>query len=123
MAEQLIWNVTVRAEGGPQLSAEDTVEVEAYDKLSVDVPTGDADFTVELGPGAADRIVCLVILPATPSDDLRYKVGADEIPLDQPTFLFGGGVALTGNPETLTFKNKGAQDAAVEILIGRDATP
>ena len=123
MAEQLIWNLTVRAEGGPQLTAADAIDVDAYDKVSVLIPKGGGDFIVELGPGAADRITCLVILPAKLSAKLSYKVGAKAITLDQPTFLFGGGVALTGNPQSLTFNNTDAEDAAVQILIGRDATP
>lgn len=122
MAEQLIWDVTVRADGGPQVTGSGAFEVEAYDKLSVVVPAG-ANLAVDLGPGAAGRIACLVILPAQPSDDLSYDVSGTDITLDEPQFLFGGAVNLTGNPAALTFANAGGQDAAVEILLGRDATP
>lgn len=123
MAEKLIWNLTVRAEGGPQLTAKATMPVEAYDKLSVLVPKGGKDYPVELGPGAVKRIACLIILPAKPSAKLSYQVDQKTITLDQPTFLFGGAVELTGNPQSLTFKNADGEDAALEILIGRDATP
>jgi hypothetical protein len=119
MAEKLIWNLTVRAEGGPQLNGSATMPVEAYDKISVSVPKGNTEFKVSLGSGVA----ALVILPAKPSVELTYKVGANWIKLDQPTFLFGGAVALAGNPQELVFKNNDGEDAAVQILTGRDATP
>ena len=119
MAEKLIWNLTIRAEGGPQLNASATMPVEAYDKISVSVPKGGADFKVGLGAGA----VALVIVPAKLSDKLKYKVGANSIKLDQPTFLFGDAVALAGNPTELVFKNEDAEDAPVQILTGRDHTP
>jgi hypothetical protein len=122
MTERLIWDVTVRAAGGPQLTGSGVMEVDAYDKVSVSVPAGD-DLDVDLGPGAAGRITCLVILPAEPNNDLTYAVGANSIALDEPQFLFGGAVDLTGNPASLTIANAGGEDAAVQILIGRDATP
>ncbi|TYB39666.1 hypothetical protein FXF50_04615 [Micromonospora sp. AP08] len=122
MPEHLIWDVTVRADGGPQLNDSGVMEVDAYDKLSVVVPAGD-DLAVDLGPAAAGRISCLVIMPTEPSDHLSYDVDGTGIKLNQPQFLFGGAVDLTGNPAGLTFSNAGSQDAAVEIFLGRDATP
>lgn len=122
MTEKLIWDVTVRAEGGPQLTGSGVLEVDAYDKHSLVVPAG-ADLDVDLGPGAAGRIACLVILPDQPSADLSYDVGSTTIALDEPQFLLGGAVNLTGNPAALTLANAGVTDAGVQILIGRDATP
>jgi len=121
MTEKLIWDVTVRAEGGPQLTGSGVLEVDAYDKLSLEVPAGD-DLEVDLGPGSAGLITCLVLLPEAPSADLTYDVGTVTIALDQPQFLFGGASDLTGNPASLTIANAGAADAVVDILIGRDAT-
>ncbi|CCG04042.1 hypothetical protein [Blastococcus saxobsidens] len=122
MTEKLIWDVTVRAEGGPQLTGSGVLEVDAYDKLSVVVPAG-GDLEVNLGPGAAGLIACLVILPDEPSADLSYDVGSQTIGLDEPQVLLGGAVDLTGNPASLTFANAGTADANLQILIGRDATP
>ncbi|QBX56726.1 hypothetical protein EXE58_15520 [Nocardioides seonyuensis] len=121
MTEKLIWDVTVRAEDGPQLSGSGVLEVDAYDKLSVTVPAG-GDLDVDLGPGSAGLISCLVLLPEAPSDDLTYEVGSETITLDQPQFLFGGAADLAGNPASLTIANAGASDAVVDLMIGRDAT-
>ncbi|MCD4525958.1 hypothetical protein [Nocardioides sp. cx-173] len=122
MTERLIWDVTVRADGGPQVSASGEIEVDAYDKLSVVVPAG-ADVAVDLGPSAAGRITALVILPAMPSNELSYDVDGTDIGLTHAQFLFGGAVDLTGNPAGLTLSNAGSEDAPVEIFVGRDATP
>lgn len=122
MTENLVWKMTVRAEGGPQLTSSGTLAVEAYDKLSVVVPAG-GDVAVDLGPAGSGQITCLVIVPSAPSDDLSYEVGGDSIKLDQSQFLLGGAVNLTGNPAGLTLANAGGQDSAVDILVGRDATP
>ena len=122
MAEQLIWNLTVRADGGPKLAGSGTMVADAYDKLSVVVPAG-GDLAVDLGPAAAGRMTCLVIVPSVPSEDLTYEVDGTAITLDQPQFLLGGAVNLTGNPASITLSNGAAEDGAVEILIGRDATP
>ncbi|WP_299088220.1 hypothetical protein [uncultured Microbacterium sp.] len=122
MAERLIWNTTLRAEAGPQLIGSGVIEVEAYDKVSILVPAG-GHLDVDLGPGAAGRITVLAIVPAEPSVDLTYDVGGTAIALDEPQFLYGGAVELTTNPATLAFANASAADAAVELLVGRDATP
>lgn len=122
MTEKLIWDVTIRAEGGPQLTGSGVFEVDAYDKLSVVVPAS-GNLAVELGPANAGLMRCLVILPDLPSSDLSYDVATVTIHLDQPQFLLGGAVDLTGNPASLTIANAGPVDAGVQILIGRDATP
>lgn len=122
MAEHLIWDVTVRAADGPQVTASGEMEVDAYDKISVVVPA-QADLAVDLGPTAGGRITALVILPARPSDELSYDVDGTEIGLSHPQFLFGGAVDLTGNPAGLTLSNAGSEDSPVEIFLGRDATP
>ena len=123
MAEKLTINVTVTVSGGPRLEHGATLEVEAYDKISTVIPAN-TEITVDLGPSAAGRMTCLVVVPAKPSSDLTYKVGSNTIALDHPQFLFGGAVALTANPSQLKLKNAHAsQDADVGIFVGRDATP
>lgn len=126
MAEKLIWDITVRADGGPRLTGSGVLEVDAYDKLTVVVPAA-GDLDVELGPGTAGLLTCLVILPDDPTTDLSYDVGSgtstETITLDQPQLLIGGAVDLTGNPSSLKLSNAGAADATVQLLIGRDATP
>ena len=99
MAEKLTWNVTVTATGGPRLVYDAIIDVDAYDKISIVVPAN-GEITVDLGPSAAGRMACLVVVPATPSGDLTYEVGDNTITLDQPQFLFGGAVALTANPSS-----------------------
>ncbi|HXI45919.1 MAG TPA: hypothetical protein VNH13_06420 [Candidatus Acidoferrales bacterium] len=120
MAEKLLWTVGVQAVGGPQLAAASALDVDAYDKLAITVPAnGTAD--VALGP-AGVAVTCLVIVPPAGATGLSYEIDGNAITLDAPLVLLGGAVALTGGAETLTFTNADAADAAVGILVGRDAS-
>ena len=118
MTEQLMWNATVRVDGGPQLAGSDVAAVDAYTKLSPEVPKN-GELTVGLGSADDGEIVCLVIVPARLSKELTFKVGGKTMSLDQPLFLFGGGAKLVGNQAQLTIKNDDAEAAAVQILVGR----
>jgi hypothetical protein len=122
VAEQLLWNAQLKLVRGPQVGASGAIDVEAYDKLEVTVAAG-ASLQVDLSPGAATAIRCLAIVPAVSDALLTYDVGGTAIALDAPTFLLGGAVALAGDPTSLTFDNGTAADAAISILVGRDATP
>jgi hypothetical protein len=122
VTEQLIWSVMVKAVKGPQLSPSGSMDVEAYDKLAVTVDAG-ATQQVDLSPGGAAAVTCLVVSPAVPDAQLTYDVGGKDIALDQPHILLGGAVALAGDPTSLTFTNGTANEATIDILVGRDATP
>lgn len=118
MAEQLTWTAMVRVDGGPQITDGGSIDIEGYDKLSVAVAAKDSR-RVDLGPAAAGTVACLVIKPTPRSALLKCEAGGTTIKLDQPLFLLGGGVDLTGNATRLQIANGSEVDAVVEILVGR----
>ena len=121
MAESINWNFVTQAVGGPSVSAAGSIEVEAYDKLTVTIPTGSSQ-TVNLAPNGDMSL--LVVNPTTPAKGLSYKVGSAEVSLDGPHILIGAGaVSLLGKSTSLKFTNNTGTDAVIGILIGRDATP
>jgi len=124
MPEKLNWSYVAQVVGGPTLAANGTLDVEAYLKLTVTVPAG-GSLDVEVLPGGGGSVQLLVINPSTPSEDLTYTVGTEEVVLDGPHVLIGAGAVglLAATVGTLTFDNAGAADADIAILAGRDATP
>ncbi|CAH1388046.1 hypothetical protein [Candidatus Nitrotoga sp. M5] len=121
MAEKINWNFVTQALNGPSVSGAGTLEVEAYDKIAVTIAVG-ATQQVNLVPSGA--VSLLIINPAVPDADLSYDVGGNAIVLDGPHVLIGAGaVSLLGGATNLSFTNNTAEDAIIEILLGRDATP
>jgi hypothetical protein len=130
MSEQIHWTLNVQIVGGPKLSASRTETVDAYDKITVDVPAQTAgnpgQATVEVQPGGAGQVRFLLIQSSVYDDaDLTYSVGGNAIPLDNLQVLTGAGaVGLLGAaPQTVTFSNALAQVASIQILVGRNVTP
>ena len=122
MAEQVLWTVSLRAVNGPQINTSGNFQVEAYDKVDVTIAAG-GNQQVDLFPGAAGALRCLVIVPALPDEQLTYDVGGTAVALDAPHVLLGGAVGLAGDATSLTFDNQTAVDATISIFVGRDATP
>ena len=124
MPEKLSWNFAARVLGGPTIARNGDVEVEAYVKIRVTIKK-DKIQDVEVFPGAGGSAQLVVISPAIPSDKLTYEVGSAKVPLDGPHILIGSGaVGMLGSKiGTLKFENKTPQDAEIEIIAGRDATP
>ncbi len=125
MSERLKWSFSTQVTGGPTLaSSGEMTDVDAYVKLNVLIPAnGSQDVEVLTGAGAAVKL--LLISPAQPSTDLTYEVDNNDVPLDGPVVLIGGGAAslLSATVGTLKFKNATTQDATISILAARDATP
>ena len=126
MPETIVLTISAIVGAGPKLKESRTLAVDAYDKISVDVPD-QAKLAVELQPGGGGSIQLLLVKSSVYGADLKYTVNSDTTDrvLDQPHVLVGtGSVGLFGmEPKKLTFDNKTGQDAQIEILIGRDATP
>ena len=124
MPEKLNWSFAARVVGGPTIQRAGDVDVEAYVKLRVTIKKG-ASQDVEVFPGAGGAAQLLVISPAVPSEKLTYEVGNAKVPLDGPHIMIGSGAVgmLGAKVGTLKFENKTAQDAEIEIIAGRDATP
>ncbi len=124
--------LNVQVAGGPKVLISKTKSVEAYDKIEVVVDSGVMEKPVEIQPGATAQVNFLLIKSsvysqADPDPTLTYKVndGANDIELDEPHFYLGRGAVsiLDNDPNILKFTNNTGEQAAIEILVGRDATP
>jgi hypothetical protein len=126
MSETIVLTISAIVGAGPKLRENRTLAVDAYDKISVDV-ADQAKLAVEIQPGGGGSIQLLLVKSSVYGADLKYTVNSDTTDrvLDQPHVLVGtGSVGLFGmEPKKLTFDNKTGEDAQVEILVGRDATP
>lgn len=135
---QIILTANVVVPNGPQLAFQQTLDVDAYDKIDVTVPAppdaAATDLKVELQPGGAGQVKFIAIISNWFGDKLSYKINkktADARALDQPHLLAGAGaVSLFDSaapPTALFFSNAlsgpDAKPANIQILIGRDATP
>lgn len=125
---------TVSVTGGPRISLNRKLTVDAYDHLSVTVPSNSTDVQVQVQPATQDLVTVLVITADSYDPALTYKVNdaasTTSVPLDESqVFLGNGAVSLFGDepPRTLFFTNptsgNDARDIVVEILVGRHVTP
>lgn len=123
----IAWNMGVQITGGPGISLKDAFTVDAYDMIEVVIPDTVTQ-KVEIQPsGVAAQVQLLMIRSDRYDEDLVYKVGADptEFKLDKPLLLIGkGAISMLGEaPDALHFTNTSGDDASIQILVGRDATP
>ena len=132
MSKMIQFKFDVQLAGGPGISASRSLEVEAYDLINVKVLSTtsppDTDKEVDVQPGGAGQVKFLAITSDRYGDGLTYKVNTAAnpgIPLDQPQVLVGEGAVglLDPAPTKLFFSTTLSQDASVQILVGRDATP
>jgi hypothetical protein len=130
MSVKINWALNVQVDGGPTISAADSIEVDAYDSIEVTVPKKtngtDGKATVNVQPGGAADVLFLLIKANTYANaPLSYKVdgGTKSVKLDSQQTLIGAGATslLDGAPTKLIFSNAGAADASVRILVGRKA--
>jgi hypothetical protein len=126
---QIIVNANIVVPNGPALGFKQILDVDAYDKIDVSIPANPAttDKKVELVGGTGD-VQFIAITSDFFGSDLTYKINSSTTArtLDQPHLFMGkGAVSLfDAAPATLFFSNAATgQDAKVQILIGRDATP
>lgn len=127
MSESIKLTLSVQVAGGPKIVAAKTLEVEAYEKITLEVPNDSIDVQVELQPGGVGEVKLIMITSDTYGDQLTYSAdgGTPSIALDQPHLFIGaGGVGVLGSPspETLIFNNALSSSAKIEILVGRDAS-
>jgi len=111
--------------GGPALSATDTLDTDAYEKINIDVADG-TDVTVEVMPAVADALQLLIIKPDKDGlADLTFKVNDATGPalrLDHPQIFSGAAGLLAKNPiEKLLFTNASGSAVNVDIALARHA--
>ena len=127
MPETIVVTFNADVASGPKLKESRTLALDAYDKLSVTVPDQATNLEVDIQPGGTGSIQLLVVKSSVYGEDLKYTVnaGTSDHVLDQPHVLIGtGSVALYGTePTKLVFDNTLGEDAQIQILVGRDATP
>ena len=124
------WKLEANVSDGPSHTLSQSVSVEAYDKVQVELPDTSAtpaEVEIEIGAGTGD-VLFLLVTASEYGSDLKYKVNATANPshaLDGPLHLAGdGAIGLLGfAPTSLLFTNTLGSNATVEILVGRDATP
>jgi hypothetical protein len=132
--------LNIQVVGGPTVLISKSKSVQAYDKIEVVIEAG-SEKSVDVQPGAADKVSFLLIKSSVYSSEqsvLTYRVsdGNSDFPdstqpakppiaLDEPHLYFGlGAVSVFGlAPKILEFTNSTGTPAAIEILVGRDATP
>ncbi len=126
MPEQINWTINVQVVGGPKVSASDTLEVEAYDKIEAIVPAN-GSVKVDVQPGTGAQIL---LITAGSYENITYKVvsgsGSNSaVILDGPHILIGAGAVglLGGTQKQFEFTNNGSDEVVVDVLVGRDATP
>ena len=133
--------LNVQVVGGPAVSVPPVdIEVEAYDKIEVSLTSGEDDKEVEVQPGTQGVSFLLIKsseytpLEAVQDKQLTYTPeGKSPINLDRPQIYLGLGAisSLLGAVQKITFSNQlestdpatDPNTAAIEILVGRDATP
>jgi len=131
--------LNVQVVGGPQALISQPISVEAYDKIEVTVKPGD-QLNVSVQPGDVGQVNFLLIKSSLADENLSYVVkdaGDNKFPasdtrikLDRGFHLYlgTGGVSVFGiPPNAIEFTNDYAagtlnKDAAIEILVARDAT-
>ncbi len=134
MSENISWSFDVQVSGGPKISASQSIAIEAYDSIKVTVlgtaqGTADSDKEVEVQPGAVSGQVSFLAITSNRYDsNLTYEVnsiGSGVIALDKPLILAGQGAVglLDPAPTRLFFSSNIAENAEINILVGRDATP
>ena len=137
MSEKINWAISAQVLNGPRIMESKSLEIEAYDKIQVEIPNDTTDKQVDIQPGSAEQVHFIMIVSSqynNQDDDtknLSLKVndtGNPTIGLDEPFFVIGkGAIAILdeGNvPTKLFFTNTLGDDtvARIQILVGRNAT-
>jgi hypothetical protein len=96
MPETLQWAFNAQLMNGPSISFSDNFLVEAYDKIDVEIDPEaggtPASKDVEVQPGAAGRVLFLLVTASSYDPPLTYEVdGSAARTLDAPLLLVGSG--------------------------------
>jgi hypothetical protein len=121
MAEKINWNYVVQALHGPSVSGAGKLDVEAYEKIEIQILAGS---THEVSISNTSNISLLIIGSTTPDPAITYA-GTPALPigeckLDAP-HIFIGEIAkdFLEADTVLTFTNGTGKDTEIQVLIGR----
>ncbi len=128
MPETLNWSFSIEAVQGPRISGSNTMQVDAYDKLSVSLEAGATDVDVQIQPAnTAGRVQLLVIRASAYDAALTFSAdsGATRFARDGPVVLVGSGPVslLAAAPQTLRLSNGTTADVTIDVLVGRNPAP
>lgn len=127
MPKTITWKAQASISGGPSTSSSQSIPIEAYDEIEVELADGLTDEQVEVQPGSAGQVRFLQITATAYGSGLSYRVNAAINPshvLDRPLVLAGDGAValLDPAPTSLFFTNNLGSSATVHVLVGRNAT-
>jgi hypothetical protein len=139
LTKSVKWNLSVFVEDGPTRTFSDEVKAEAVDVVSVKVlKKSGPDPTLvvaEIQPGDLDEIKFLYLqLKSGPEEGIKYNFTdneaapgniADALTLDNDHVLTSGELVglFPKAPKWIAFFNEKDQDAEVEVMVARRATP
>ena len=116
----------VVANGGPKLNFSSVLELEAYNKIRLELEDdASVDVDADLGTGGA-TLRLLMIVPAPPHASLTMKINGTGTAraLDQPVIVSSSGLfGILGSITSLQFNNASGGPVTVDILAARDLTP
>ena len=131
MSPNINWNLTVQVANGPTLSIPARVQVEAFNRVEVEIPATSTAGTkeVDIHSGSSADVKFLLIEANDYTTPLTYQVSDDganwvgNVKLDTPQFFAGeGAVSLMGKaPKHLKFTNNSATAVKVSVLAGAGA--
>lgn len=133
MNEKITVTANIVIRNGPSINLLREVEVDAYEKINVNINDGDSNREIDLWPSDTEKeVVFLAIVSSWYGDSVTYKVkgaSTDPLELDQPNLLIGRSSVsmLNSIPKTLLFsysKPSGESTAPdsvkIQILVGLD---
>jgi hypothetical protein len=125
MTDRLNYSMGLSLEGGPTISADDHMDVEAFEKIEVAIPKSSVPTTVNVQPSLLTELKALIIISDVYTD-LTFTVDAYQpvYTLDGPLMLVGkGNIGMLGaTVNDLIFTNANGSTARnVTILVARDA--
>jgi len=125
MTTRVNWSISASIAGGPAINTSQSKEIDAYEVVTVTVPTGESvDVAVQPADDAAD-LIFFAITSSAYGSALTFSVdgGVSDQALDGALVLAGGSIAglLGAPPQQITFNNGLDSALDVVVLVGREA--
>jgi hypothetical protein len=138
LTEKIIVTANIGVQNGPSITVNRVIEVQAYEKINIDINKDVTDKVVGLWPSDKNGEVLLLAITSSwygtdkqDSSFVTYKVNDEDkvsFNLDQPHLLIGNSsvTMLNSTPKQLKFSYKQAGTAPdsiqIQILIGLKVT-
>lgn len=133
MSINISWKLDMEIQSGPSVVVTNAVQVNAYDRIEVEVPDTSATptaTTIDVQPGAVGKVKVVLIKSNRYGDNLKYRVHDNtttERVLNDALFLAGAGSVdlLEGGGaaplDKLLVTNTTGQNVILEIIVGRES--